>query len=103
MSSKLPAESGATPKVRIGIALGGGSARGYAHIGVLQVLGEQGIAPTLLAGTSFGALVGSLFAAGLDVADIENTALSTSGRELLRAIPDFGLHKAALFEGRRLE
>lgn len=90
-------------QLRIGLALGGGSARGYAHIGVLQVLEEHGLRPALLAGTSFGALVAALYAAGLSTQDLEDTALSTRGRDLLRSIPDFGLHRAALFEGRRLE
>ncbi len=67
------------------------------------MLAEHGIRPALLAGTSFGALVGSLYAAGLDQDEIEAVALATKGRHLLRSIPDFGLHKAALFEGRRLE
>lgn len=49
---------------RIGIALGGGSARGWAHIGVLEVLQEAGFAPTLVAGTSMGALVGGAWVAG---------------------------------------
>ncbi|WKB53833.1 patatin-like phospholipase family protein [Eleftheria terrae] len=49
---------------RIGIALGGGAARGFAHIGVLQVLEENGIKPDLVAGTSAGSLVAALYAAG---------------------------------------
>ncbi len=53
---------------RIGIALGGGGARGWAHIGVLQALARAGIEPDILCGTSIGALVGGLHLAGkLDV------------------------------------
>ncbi|GAB4348161.1 MAG: patatin-like phospholipase RssA [Gammaproteobacteria bacterium] len=48
----------------IGIALGGGSARGWAHIGVLQALAEQGIRPDVVAGTSIGSLVGAAYASG---------------------------------------
>ena len=44
---------------RIGVALGGGSARGWAHIGVLEALTEIGLAPDVVAGTSIGALVGA--------------------------------------------
>ena len=51
-----------TPK--IGIALSGGSARGFAHIGILKALTEYGIAPDIISGTSMGALVGALYAAG---------------------------------------
>jgi len=50
---------------RIGLALGGGVARGIAHIGVLKVLDAHGIQPHYVAGTSVGALVGGLYAAGL--------------------------------------
>ncbi|MGA7802540.1 MAG: patatin-like phospholipase RssA [Gammaproteobacteria bacterium] len=49
---------------RIGVALGGGSARGWAHIGVLQWLAERGVEPTVVCGTSIGALVGAAQAVG---------------------------------------
>ena len=50
---------------RIGLALGGGAARGFAHIGVIQVLEEAGIRPDLVVGTSAGSLVAALHASGL--------------------------------------
>ena len=50
---------------RVGLALGGGAARGFAHIGVIQVLEEQGIKVDLVAGTSAGSLVAALYASGL--------------------------------------
>ena len=49
---------------QIGIALSGGSARGFAHIGVLKALDEHGMSPDIISGTSMGALVGVLYAAG---------------------------------------
>jgi NTE family protein len=49
---------------RIGLALGGGAARGFAHIGVIEVLEEAGIRPDLVVGTSAGSLVAALYAAG---------------------------------------
>lgn len=49
---------------RIGLALGGGAARGFAHIGVIQVLEENGIKPDLVTGTSAGSLVAALYASG---------------------------------------
>jgi predicted acylesterase/phospholipase RssA len=52
--------------VRIGIALGGGAARGMAHLGVLKVLEEHGIVVDMIAGTSAGAMTGILYASGLD-------------------------------------
>lgn len=55
-------------KPRIGLALGSGSARGWAHIGVLRALEEQGIRPDLVCGCSIGALVGAVYAGGtLDI------------------------------------
>jgi NTE family protein len=55
---------------RLGLALGGGAARGFAHIGVLQVLDENGLKPDLIVGTSAGSLVAALYAAGISGADI---------------------------------
>ncbi|HEX7231213.1 MAG TPA: patatin-like phospholipase family protein, partial [Candidatus Binatia bacterium] len=52
--------------VRIGVALGGGAARGMAHLGVLKVLHENGIVPDVIVGTSVGAMTGILYSAGLD-------------------------------------
>ncbi len=52
------------PRPRIGLALGSGSARGWAHIGVIRALAEAGIEPDLVCGTSIGALVGAAYVAG---------------------------------------
>jgi NTE family protein len=49
---------------RLGLALGSGSARGWAHIGVLQVFNEEGVRPDIVCGSSIGALVGAAYAAG---------------------------------------
>jgi NTE family protein len=49
---------------KIGLALGGGAARGFAHVGVIQVLEENGIRPVLVTGTSAGSLVAALYASG---------------------------------------
>ncbi len=69
----------ATPKPpkppRIGLALGGGAARGFAHIGVIQVLEEAGIRPDLVVGTSAGSLVAALYAAGRSGAELARVAL----------------------------
>lgn len=51
-------------KPRIGLALGGGAARGWAHIGVIRALEKAGISPQIVCGTSMGALVGAAYAAG---------------------------------------
>ncbi|HVC11809.1 MAG TPA: patatin-like phospholipase family protein, partial [Burkholderiales bacterium] len=52
------------PRPRIGLVLGSGSARGWAHVGVIRALEEAGIRPDLVCGTSIGALVGAAYAAG---------------------------------------
>ncbi len=61
---------------RIGLALGGGAARGFAHIGVLQVLEEAGIKPALVVGTSAGSLVAALYAAGKPAPELARVALA---------------------------
>ena len=59
---------------RIGLALGGGAARGFAHIGVIQVLEENGIRPDLVVGTSAGSLVAAIYAAGKSGAELATMA-----------------------------
>ena len=61
---------------RIGLALGGGAARGFAHIGAIQVLEEAGIRPDLVVGTSAGSLVAALYASGRSGQDLAATALT---------------------------
>jgi NTE family protein len=59
-----PSPPKAPRKIKIGLALGGGAARGFAHIGVIKALEAQGIYPDIVVGTSAGSLVGALYAAG---------------------------------------
>jgi NTE family protein len=84
---------------KIGFVLGAGSARGWAHIGVLRALTEAGIKPDLIAGCSVGALVGAAFAAGrLD--QLEAWALSLDWKRMLKLM-DFGL-RGGLIKGKRV-
>jgi NTE family protein len=69
-------------KPRIGIALGAGSARGWAHIGVLQALLEAGIVPESVCGTSIGALVGAVYADD-EVAELERWVKALTWRKLV--------------------
>ena len=76
-----PAPQVAAPKPapkppRIGLALGGGAARGFAHIGVLQVLEENGIKPDLVVGTSAGSVVAALYAAGKTPTELGSMAMT---------------------------
>ena len=66
------AEIGTAPS--IGVALGGGFARGIAHIGVLKVLEEEGIAIRCIAGTSVGALIGAAYCSGLSIDELIEVA-----------------------------
>lgn len=61
--------------VRIGLALGGGAARGFAHIGVIKVLEAQGIVPDVVVGTSAGSVVGAMYAAGNNGFALQKMAL----------------------------
>ena len=62
--------------LKIGLALGGGAARGFAHVGVISVLEEAGFKPNLVVGTSAGSLVAALYASGKTPAQLQQTALS---------------------------
>jgi NTE family protein len=85
---------------KIGLALGAGSARGWAHIGVLRALAEAGIEPDIIAGTSIGAVAGGLYVAG------ELDALELFARELTRrkvlGFLDFNFSGTGLIHGQRL-
>jgi len=77
---------------RIGLALGGGAARGFAHIGVIQVLEEAGIRPALVAGTSAGSLVAALYASGMSGMEMGQLAQTMDeGRFTDWAFPTRGL------------
>src|SRR5258708_28872587 len=72
--SRKPITTEAKRVAAIGIALGGGFARGIAHIGVLKVLEEEGIPVAMVAGTSVGALIGASYCSGLTIAELQEVA-----------------------------
>ena len=80
---------------RLGLALGGGAARGFAHIGVIQVLEEAGIRPDLVVGTSAGSLVAALYAYGKNGAELANLALTMDEG----AITDWAFPSRGLIRG----
>ncbi len=67
-----------TDKYSIALALGGGAAKGLAHIGVLKALEEAAVIPTVMSGTSMGCLVGAMYAVGMPVDEIEEVALNVN-------------------------
>ncbi len=79
-----PSSSSQLIQPKIGLALGGGFARGIAHIGVLKVLEEEGIQLSAVAGTSVGALIGAAYCSGLSVADLEAVARRVRFRDFAR-------------------
>ena len=100
-----PAASAPTPlppkplrPPRIGLALGGGAARGFAHIGVIQVLEEAGIKPDLVAGTSAGSLVAALYATGRSGTELARLALAMDES----AITDWSFPGRGLIRGEAL-
>jgi len=71
----VPPAAPAPRPVKIGLALGGGAARGFAHIGVIKVLEANGIYPEIVAGTSAGSLVGALYASGNNGGALQKLAM----------------------------
>ena len=89
-----------TPRrLRVGLALGSGSARGWAHVGVIRALQEAGIHPDLVCGTSIGALVGAAYAAG-ELDRFEKWVLDMRVRDVI-AFMDVTLNGGAI-KGERL-
>ena len=88
-----------THKPTVALVLGGGGAKGFAHVGVIKALEENGITPTLVVGTSIGSLVGSLYASGYTAKQLERLALTTTDSELT----DFTLSNQGFIEGIKLK
>jgi len=87
-------------KPKIGIALGGGAARGWSHIGVLQALAEVGLSPDIVVGTSIGSVVGGCYVSGkLDELEIFARGLT---RRRVFGLLDFNFAGSGLISGQRL-
>ena len=71
------------PPARIALALGGGAARGFAHIGVIKALEAQGISPDIVVGTSAGSVVGALYASGLNGFQIQELSMNMEEDQVL--------------------
>ena len=83
----------------IALVLGGGGAKGFAHVGVLKTLEARGIKPDLIVGSSVGSFVGSLYASGMTANHLEHLALTTPDTELT----DFTLAYQGIIEGVKLK
>lgn len=83
----------------VGLVLGAGGSRGFAHVGVLKALEEAGIEADVIVGVSSGAVVAALHAGGMRAAELEATALAIEDNDLL----DFTLFGPGMIEGGRLQ
>ncbi len=89
---------------KVGLALGSGSARGLAHIGVLKALKEDNIKIDMIAGSSIGALVGAYFAKYQDIKGLEEITLNMDFKKLIRlADPNFFLLSKGFIRGKKVE
>jgi NTE family protein len=86
---------------KIGIALGGGSARGFAHIGVLEILDKENIPVDMIAGTSAGAIVGALYAQGISAARIKEIVLEMDWLRRMQLV-DISLPKTGFLAGKKI-
>jgi len=102
-AAQLPAPAAATVTpgagVKVGIALGGGAAKGFAHIGVIKMLEANGFAPAVVAGTSAGSVVGALYASGMNAFELQQKAVALDET----SIRDLQLSSGGLVLGQKLE
>ncbi len=87
-------------ETRIGLALGSGAARGWAHIGVIQALADSGLEPDVVCGSSIGAFVGGAYAAG-ELDRLDEWARAITWRDIVTLL-DVSLSGGGLIEGRRV-
>lgn len=83
----------------VALVLGSGGARGYAHIGVIQVLEQQGIHPDFIVGTSAGSIVGSIYASGKTADELRDIALNMKAND----VRDVKLDMKGFFDGKKVE
>jgi len=83
----------------VALVLGSGGARGYAHIGVIQVLEQQGIHPDFIVGTSAGSIVGSIYASGKTANELRDIALNMKAHD----VRDVKLDIKGFFDGKKVE
>jgi NTE family protein len=89
----------AKPPLKIALALGGGAARGFAHIGVIKALEAQGIVPDMVVGTSAGSVVGALYASGMSGFDLQKVALEMEEE----MVADWTLPNRGVLKGEALQ
>ena len=97
-NTAAPAGTAPAP-LKIGIALGGGAAKGFAHIGVIKMLEANGLTPAVVSGTSAGSVVGALYASGMDAFALQEKAVGLDET----SIRDLQFSSGGLVKGQKLE
>jgi len=87
------------PKIKIALALGGGAAKGFAHIGVIKILEQNGIKPVIITGTSAGSIIGSLYASGLTPIQLQQKAMDLKESQVV----DLTLSTSGFIKGEYLQ
>jgi NTE family protein len=98
-ATPAPPTAGVAAPPKIALALGGGAARGFAHVGVIKALEAQGIHPDIIVGTSAGSLVGALYAAGINGFELQRLALAMEDG----AMSDWSLPDRGIIKGEALQ
>ena len=94
-----PVPAAPVEPVKIGVALGGGAAKGFAHIGVIKMLEANGFEPVVISGTSAGSVVGALYASGMDAFQMQEKAVALDQA----SIRDVRLFSGGLIQGQKLQ
>ena len=97
--SSSPATTASAPPIKIGLALGGGAAKGFAHIGVIKILEANGLTPSFVAGTSAGSVVGAMYASGMNAFELQEKAVALDEAK----IRDLQFSSGGLVLGQKLE
>lgn len=100
-STTSPSQTTDRPPAKIALALGGGAARGFAHVGVIKALEAQGIKPDIVVGTSAGSVVGALYAAGYNGFQIQEISMNMEADEVLDGSGFYSCIAKALISDRR--
>ncbi|KRG79302.1 Patatin [Stenotrophomonas ginsengisoli] len=94
-----PVANAPVAPVKIGVALGGGAAKGFAHIGVIKMLEANGFEPVVISGTSAGSVVGALYASGMNAFEMQEKAVALDQAE----IRDVRLFSGGVIQGQKLQ
>ena len=89
----------ALPPIKIALALGGGAARGFAHVGVIKALEAQGIVPDIIVGTSAGSVVGALYAAGYNGFELQQLSMEMDESQ----VSDWSMPNRGVIKGEALQ